>query len=293
VKITEVETESSVLAEALRRVGVEVRKGAAVAAVYGRDRDILRALRAEDRPVLGISPPGVNARLAAVELRELPLLPELEFKPVDAIRLAAESGGQRIVAINEVALLPAEPAALVRYSLYVDGAFVFNDMGDGCLVSTPVGSTAYALSAGGAVISPGAEVVEVVPVNSMLRRPPHVFPAEAEVELREARSRSDILLIGDGAERIKYRDSAVVKRVGTARLLVRIQRESPAPRLTPSALLVRKILEERGPLTVLEIVSLTSLSPRTVRHALERLRSSGLVRSVVDPADPRRRVYMA
>jgi len=293
VKITEVETESSVLAEALRRVGVEVRKGAAVVAVYGRDRDILRALRAEDRPVLGISPPGVNARLAAVELRELPLLPELEFKPVDAIRLAAESGGQRIVAINEVALLPAEPAALVRYSLYVDGAFVFNDMGDGCLVSTPVGSTAYALSAGGAVISPGAEVVEVVPVNSMLRRPPHVFPAEAEVELREARSRSDILLIGDGAERIKYRDSAVVKRVGTARLLVRIQRESPAPRLTPSALLVRKILEERGPLTVLEIVSLTGLSPRTVRHALERLRSSGLVRSVVDPADPRRRVYMA
>jgi len=293
VKITEVNTDSSVLAEVLTRVGVEVRRDAAVVAVYGRDRDILRALRTEDRLVLGVSPPGVDAKLAAVELRELPLLPELEFKPVDAIRLAAESGGQRIVAINEVALLPAEPAALVRYSLYVDGAFVFNDMGDGCLVSTPVGSTAYALSAGGAVISPGAAVVEVVPVNSMLRRPPHVFPADAEVELRGARSRSDILLIGDGAERIRYRDSAVVKRVGTARLLVRVERESPAPRLTPSALLVRKILEERGPLTASEIVSLTGLSPRTVRHALERLRSSGLVRSVVDPADPRRRVYMA
>jgi NAD+ kinase len=293
VKVAEVETDSSVLAEALRRVGVEVRRGAAVVAVYGRDRDILRALRTEDRPVLGVSPPGVDAKLAALELRELPLLPELEFKAVDAMRLVAESGGQRVVAINEVALLAAEPAALVRYSLYVDGVFVFNDIGDGCLVSTPVGSTAYALSAGGAVIAPGAGVVEVVPVNSMLRRPPHVFPADAEVELRGARSRSDILLIGDGAERVKYRDSAVVRHAGTAKLLIRVQREGPTPRLPPSALLLRKILEERGPLTASEIVSLTGLSPRTVRHALERLRSAGLVRSVVDPTDPRRRVYMA
>jgi hypothetical protein len=60
VKVAEVETDSSVLAEALRRVGVEVRRGAAVVAVYGRDRDILRALRTEDRPVLGVSPPGVG-----------------------------------------------------------------------------------------------------------------------------------------------------------------------------------------------------------------------------------------
>ena len=56
--MTEVETDSTVLAEALRRVGVEVRRGAAVVAVYERDRDILRALRTEDRPVLGVSPPG-------------------------------------------------------------------------------------------------------------------------------------------------------------------------------------------------------------------------------------------
>ncbi|MCI4446501.1 MAG: helix-turn-helix transcriptional regulator [Pyrobaculum sp.] len=112
-------------------------------------------------------------------------------------------------------------------------------------------------------------------------------------ELRGARSRSDILLIRDGAERVKYRDSAVVRRAGTAKLLIRVQREGPTPRLPPSALLLRKIMEERGPLTALEIVSLTGLSPRTVRHALERLRSAGLVRSVVDPTDPRRRVYMA
>jgi Predicted sugar kinase len=97
-----------------------------------------------------------------LELRELPLLLELEFEVVDAMRLEAESGGQRILAINEVVLIPAEPAAIMRYSLHVDGAFIFNDMGDGCLVSTPVGSTAYALSAGGAVISPRAQVVEVV-----------------------------------------------------------------------------------------------------------------------------------
>ncbi|ACB40008.1 transcriptional regulator, ArsR family [Pyrobaculum neutrophilum V24Sta] len=293
MRIVEVEAEDAVLAEALRRHGVEVRRGAPVVAVYGRDRDILRALRSEERPVLGVSPPGVDARLAALELREVPLLPDLALEVVDVVRVEAESGGQRVVAINEVALLAAEPASFVRYSLYVDGAFVFNDLGDGCLVSTPVGSTAYALSAGGAVVSPRADVLEVVPVNSALRRPPHVFPSDVRIELRDVRSRSDVYLIGDGAEKIRYRGYAAVAKAGTAKLVVRPQRPRAAPRLPPSVQLVKRVVEERGPLTASEVAALTGLSPRTVRYALEKLREAGLVRSTVDPTDPRRRIYMA
>lgn len=291
MKITEVETDSTTLAEVLVKHGIEVRKGAPVVAVYGRDRDILRALRVEERPVLGISPPGVDAKLAALELREVPLLAEFVFEIIDVIRLEAESGGQRATAINEVALLSAEPATFVRYSLYVDGAFVFNDMGDGCLISTPIGSTAYALSAGGAVINPRAHVVEVVPVNSALRKPPHVFPSDVVIELRDVKSRSDVYLIGDGVEKIKYRGVAIVRKVGTARLVTRVQNFQQAAGLPPSALLVKKIIEERGPLAASEIAALSGLSPRTVRYALERLRKAGLVKSIIDPTDPRRKVY--
>jgi NAD+ kinase len=293
VRVHEVEACDDALVEVLKRCGIEVRRGAPVVAVYGRDRDILKALREEDRPVLGISPPGVSARLAALELRELPRLPELEFRAIGAIRLEAESGGQKIRAINEIALLPAEPATFVRYSLFVDGEFVFNDLGDGCLVSTPVGSTAYALAAGGASIDPRAEVLEVVPLNSALRRPPHIFPSSATLELRNVRSAAEVYVIGDSVERTKYRGGAVIRQCGKARFLVKAAAPPAYIKLPPSALLVKKILDERGPLTVSEVAALTGLSPRTARHALERLRRAGLVRAAVDPTDPRRRIYMS
>lgn len=293
VRVYEVETDNEMLADILVRHGIEVRRGAPIIAVYGKDRNILKALREEDRPVLGISPPGVSAKLAALELREVPRLRELEFRVINAIRLEAESGGQKVRAINEVALLPAEPATFVRYSLFVNGEFVFNDLGDGCLVSTPVGSTAYALAAGGAVVDPRAEVLEVVPVNSALRRPPHIFPSSATLELRDVRSVAEVYVIGDGVERIKCKGSATIRRCGTARLLARVGAASKHVKLPPSALLIKKVLEERGPLTASEIAALTGLSIRTARYALERLRRAGLVRSFVDPTDPRRRVYVA
>jgi len=289
VCVPEVEANEE-LKEWFKKVGIDVRRGASVKAVYGRDRDILKALREEDRPVLGISPPGVDARLAAADLKRLPYL--TNCVKVRVPRIAAENREGRVVAVNEVALLAASPGAFVKYSLYVDGEFMYNDLGDGVLIATPLGSTAYAYSAGGPVIDLRANVVEVVPVNSALRRPPHLLPIDARVELVDAKSREELVAVADGVLKIRYANPTAVYLDSYATLIIAKRKKAveTAP-LPPSALMVKKILEELGPLTIDEIVKHSGVKQRTVRHALQRLREAGLVEATADPTDPRKKLY--
>lgn len=278
------------VAEWVRRLGFEVRRGAHVRLVYGRDRDILRALREEDRPVMGVSPPGVEARLAVSDIRSLRLVKNCVKARVP--RLAAENAEGRVVAVNEVALFAEKPAVFVKYSIYVDGAHLFTDIGDGALVATPLGSTAYAYSAGGPRISLEAPVVEVVPVNSATRKPPVVLPQTAMVTVTEVRSMESVWLIGDGAVKLRHRDPTHIYVDSYATLILPLRQPTArSAELPPSALYVKKVLMDRGPLTVEEIARATGLKPRTVRHALKRLQAAGLVEASADPTHPRRKLY--
>ncbi len=276
--------------ELLEKVGISVKKGATVKVVYGRDRDILKALREEDRPVLGVAPPGVDAKLAAADVKTLPTI---QCVKVRVPRLTAENALGRIHAVNEIALLASAPGVFVKYAIYVDGDHLYSDMGDGVLIATPLGSTAYAMSAGGPKIRLDAEVLEVVPVNSALRRLPHVVPLHSAIEIIDAKSVEELVAIGDGVERVRYKSPTRVY-VDSFATLVMPARKAAKPiekSLPPSALLVKRLLEERGALTVEEIVRLSGLKPRTARHALAKLRENGVVQTTVDPTDPRRRLY--
>ena len=69
-----------------------------------------------------------------------------------------------LIALNEIALLTAMPARLVEFSIFVDGVEIERLRSDGLLISTPIGSTAYALSTGGPIIDPRIECTLIVPV---------------------------------------------------------------------------------------------------------------------------------
>lgn len=286
-------TESPVLKELFERYGIRISQEARVMAVYGRDKDVLKALRETDRIIVGIAPPGVDVKLAAFDVRELADLLKVRCSVAEIPRLVAETAHGHVVAVNEVAVFPEKSATFLRYSLYVNGAFVYNDLGDGVLVATPLGSTAYALSAGGPMIDLGVRAVEIVPVNSAMGRRTYVVPQESVVEIRDIRSRARPVVIADGASEIPAGTYVVVKTAGVARLMVRERGRVPEAKLPPSAQLIRKILAERGPLTVSEISAVTSLSPRAVRGALKLLRQLGFVRAMLDPTNPRRKIYSA
>ncbi|MCI4465801.1 MAG: NAD(+)/NADH kinase [Thermoproteus sp.] len=264
------------------KLGIRLSGDADYVLVYGTDREILEALRSRDEVVVGISPRGIDAELAFASEDLYPLVASrAECTVVKIPRLHAESGGSVVRAVNEVAIFPRRSAALTSYKVRVDGLVVFSDVADGVLVSTPLGSSAYARSAGGPVIDLEAEVLEIVPVNSTSRRPPYVAPLGKRIEISDVRSRFLPELIADGRTRIPLADGRAAVWAGSAARLLRpvaARREAePAGRLSPSMRYVLKTLEERGPLTSRSIAEFTGLPLRTVEYALSALRRAGLV----------------
>lgn len=67
-------------------------------------------------------------------------------------------------ALNDVVLHPGKSTRMIEFELYIDGQFVCSQKSDGLIVSTPTGSTAYALSAGGPIMHPKLDAIVIVPM---------------------------------------------------------------------------------------------------------------------------------
>ncbi|HVZ60424.1 MAG TPA: NAD(+)/NADH kinase, partial [Terriglobales bacterium] len=76
-------------------------------------------------------------------------------------------------ALNEAVVNKSAIARLVSVDLYLDGNFVSNYKGDGVIVATPTGSTAYSLAAGGPILMPTVDALVISPVcpHSLTHRP--------------------------------------------------------------------------------------------------------------------------
>ncbi len=121
------------------------------------------------------------------------------------------------LALNEVVLSPSTPGRMVPLSLVVDGEDVMFTRGDGIIVSTPTGSTAYALSAGGPVASPGLDAMIVAPIcpHQLANRPLVLSPDE---HIRLGHSDDDpIDLTVDGMRSVKVDPAATVEVVASSR----------------------------------------------------------------------------
>ncbi len=80
-------------------------------------------------------------------------------------RLFQKSGREQVAyALNDVVLQRRETGRMVDFETRVDGRYVNTHSGDGLIVATPTGSTAYALSCGGPIIEPHLDAIVVVPV---------------------------------------------------------------------------------------------------------------------------------
>ncbi len=103
-------------------------------------------------------------------------------------------------AINEVLLISAKQSKVMQISVKVNGEFLSNAYLDGLILSTPTGSTAYAFSAGGTILAPNMEVIQLVPINPYARSGlvPMVFPKDSEFEITLLRAHLNGTLIIDG-----------------------------------------------------------------------------------------------
>ena len=87
-------------------------------------------------------------------------------------------------ALNEAVIVTSRPAKMLRFSVLIDGVRSEQFRSDGLLVSTPTGSTAYAMSAGGPLVDPRIEGFLLVPLAPyMLSSRPHLISSDRTVEL--------------------------------------------------------------------------------------------------------------
>lgn len=118
-------------------------------------------------------------------------------------------------AINEVVLHPNKVAHMIEFEVYIDETFAFSQRSDGLIISTPTGSTAYSLSAGGPILTPSLEAITLVPMfPHTLSARPLVINSSSTIRLRFPHRRSDLEISCDSqiALPIQEGEDVVIRR---------------------------------------------------------------------------------
>jgi NAD+ kinase len=117
------------------------------------------------------------------------------------VRAMGRDGSElkRWIALNDVVLHKGGFARVVRLKVSADGEEIASYAADGIVVSTPTGSTAYSLSAGGPVVFPTVESILLTPVSAhTLAIRPLLLPPHAEITLQAEDGPEELLVTVDG-----------------------------------------------------------------------------------------------
>ena len=172
----------------------------------GGDGTILRIEHRtkKDIPILGINM-GTLGFLTEVEPNEtffaINKLIEGEYHIDERIKLRTYLNGKNTVpdALNEVAILTGIPGKIVHLKYYVDDGLADEVRSDGLIISTPTGSTGYAMSAGGPFLDPRIDGVVVAPLTPIaLSSRPMVVPATSKIDVRILTLTRNVILAVDG-----------------------------------------------------------------------------------------------
>lgn len=163
--------------------------------VLGGDGTLLAAARAvagRDIPLLAVNLGGLGF-LTTTGLHELygvleaVLAGKYEIQCRTMVRGELVRGQEVVAAydaLNDIVVNKAEMARVIDMDAYVNGEFVCSYRADGLIVSTPTGSTAYSLSAGGPVIFPSVGALCITPIcPHTLTNRPVVLPETAQIEV--------------------------------------------------------------------------------------------------------------
>jgi len=283
--------------------------------VAGGDRGILdyfHKVVTDSAPVVGIYETDATGFLAQLEVRDLEAatgrLKRGDYSVDKVFRLAVKVDGKEVdPALNDVAVFPSKSATLMEHVLRIDGNDIWHDNSDGVIVSTPTGSTAYSMSAGGPMVLQKSPVFLVVSVNSLDNtRRPLVVPNDSMLEITDITSRYHCEVVLDGGRRMQIKNTLECSRHEFPAKLVRMAGDSSSAaslmakkvklaedmlRMPPSAKLILKTLEYEGALSQKDLASRTMLPERTIRLSLSHLISQGYVKKKTSLRDARQRIY--
>jgi NAD+ kinase len=140
---------------------------------------------------------------------------------VDVVRRGERVGDYR--ALNDAVINKGTLSRMIELEARVDGQYVSKFRADGLIVSSPTGSTAYNISAGGPIIFPTMSAMIVTPICShTLTNRPIVLPGGVQVEIILRSGQDDVYVTVDGQVGLKLEmnDHLMVRKSGVAVQLV-------------------------------------------------------------------------
>ncbi|MDA8171618.1 MAG: NAD(+)/NADH kinase [Nitrospiraceae bacterium] len=232
-------------AKALAKRGyprAEIAELADLIITLGGDGTILSVARlvcARGVPILGVNLGGLGfitevGRERVKEAVEKALACEAECPVEERMMLAAsiKRHGELIAeysVLNDVVINKGASQRIIDIEAYVNGALMTTFRADGLIASTPTGSTAYCLSAGGPVLYPTVAGIVLTPICShTLAMRPIVLPQEVRIEIKPVTKNVEVYLSLDGQVGFNLREKDVVlvtKSPHKAKLLMPFERD--------------------------------------------------------------------
>jgi NAD+ kinase len=226
--------------EVTEEAPLEIPPESMAVAVLGGDGTFLSVARlVGDLPVplLGINIGGGMGFLTEVNLRDRYVLLEeilagrYELEERMRLRATLRRSGETIAhltVLNDVAINKAALARIIELEVSIDGCYFTTYRADGLIISTPTGSTAYNLAAGGPIIFPTARAIILTPICSFsLSNRPFILPGKARVEMKVRTKGMETTLTGDGqvGEQVLPGDVVTVERASHPQRLIKSRKE--------------------------------------------------------------------
>lgn len=179
--------------------GQDIPQGTECILVLGGDGTLIRAareLRDKDIPLMGINM-GTLGYLTEAEIANLK--ESIDHLMTGETHIEARmmlkgyvNDEMEDVALNDIVLTRLGSLRIIRFNIYVNGELLNTYHADGMIVSTPTGTTAYNLSAGGPIVEPTAKMIVVTPICShALNSSSIVLSAEDEIVLEMCEGRDE------------------------------------------------------------------------------------------------------
>lgn len=197
----------------------------------GGDGTLISAVRRSyhyQLPVLGIHA-GKLGFLADLDFSELESFVDkllageyrIDQRAILQATIVTPNGESDIYAFNDIVLTRPSIAKMIHLETFVDGRSFNTYYGDGVVVSTPTGSTAYNLSAGGPVLFPLTQVFALTPIcpHSLTQRPV-VLPGHFEIEMKTPDTSALVIIDGQDLVEITDRDTVHIKLASGAAHLI-------------------------------------------------------------------------
>lgn len=218
----------------------EALEGADFMVCLGGDGTILHASKdAAERniPIVGINL-GKRGFMAEIEPDRLDLLERVvegsyeldERMMLDATVFRGGAALYGALALNDVVVTKGDGARIIDLSVYADGHVISEFSGDGVIVCTPTGSTAYSLSAGGPIIEPSAVNIVVTPIcaHSLHAKPFVLAPGRTVSVVIGGLTGRSAYVSPDGDESLELKEGDTVKISRSSRVvrLIRVSEKS-------------------------------------------------------------------